>query len=387
MNYTSFQSGILVKRSTAKGFTWILRYTKDGKRKALILGKSDELPTEKDAKRKMSTMVTVINESKIVYTFGQLVERYIDEEIPSRPQTASSYKSNIKYLMAQYGDMKLEAMLKDLMSIQTWLGDLKTSPKGLSYKAGPAPRPLSKKTKQNIKATLHRIIECAMRWGYLPVERNPIGLVEVKVKGIQPAKRLKHPLTMEQIHKLLEYKELSAHVKTMIQLCVYLGLRISEVLGLKWEDIDFDNRVIHIQRGAVGSHIDETKSETSNSVLPIHQHVVDLLKAWSLAQPVVNGWVFGSIATGRPFHRDSLQQDHLLPAGVACGLTNLGWHTFRHTHINLLRQNGAPEAVQMMLMRHADMRTTNGYGVDDGSLEIKRPAHEALVDSILNGGK
>ena len=97
----------------------------------------------------------------------------------------------------------------------------------------------------------------------------------------------------------------------------------------------------------------------------------------------MNGWVFGSVLTGRPFHRDSLQADHLRPAGQALGIVNLGWHSFRHTQIANLRKNGTAAEVQMMLMRHSDWRTTNSYGRDGGSLEIKRPAHESMVDALL----
>lgn len=45
----------------------------------------------------------------------------------------------------------------------------------------------------------------------------------------------------------------------------------------------------------------------------------------------VNGWLFGNIDTGRPYHADSLRQDHLAPAGRKAGIPNLGWHNFRHT--------------------------------------------------------
>jgi integrase len=78
------------------------------------------------------------------------------------------------------------------------------------------------------------------------------------------------------------------------------------------------------------------------------------------------------------------------PADLAVGLGTLvlryGWHTFRHTHIAVLRQTNAAPEVQMMLMRHADMRTTNSYGRDGGRLELKRPANQAVVDFIVGKG-
>lgn len=92
-----------------------------------------------------------------------------------------------------------------------------------------------------------------MKWGYVPVDRNPIDLVEVKrPKGIQPKKRLKEPLTRKQINDLLSDPKLPQHVRVMSILSLGLGLRASELLGLRWEDIDMRKGELNIVRGAVG---------------------------------------------------------------------------------------------------------------------------------------
>lgn len=377
MSKTTFQGGTIVKRDTAKGHTWALRYRRDGVKKSMTLGSSHDLPTLAAAKRKANDLVPTINRTVAVYTFGELVEKYIAEEMPSRPQTAASYNSFIKRLKDEFGDVPLAIMLKDLMIIQTWLSDLKTLPTtGAKQKA---PRPMSKKTKLNVKAILHRLIECGMRWGYLPVDRNPIDLVEVKVKGIQPKKRLKEPLTRKQINDLLGDVKLPQHVRMMCVISLALGLRISEVLGLRWEDIDFTALELRVERSSVGAYIDATKTEGSRDVMPISGYLAAQLQEWEQAQESVKGWLFGNITTGRPFHRDSLQTDHLAPAGLRNGIPGLGWHTFRHTHIAFLRQVGTAPEVQMMMMRHSDIRTTNEYGRDSGSMELKRPAQQAVV--------
>jgi integrase len=381
MNYVSFQAGTLVKRPNRSGFTWVLRYTAEGKRKAMVLGTNEELPTEAAARRKASTMTAVINDPHQSVTLAQLIEKYIKDELPFvRAATASSYGTSLALLKAKYGDWKLPELLKDLMAIGTWLGELETQPR-----AGAPARPMSKKSRQHVKALLHRLIECAMRWRYLPMDVNPISKVEIRIKKgiVLPRKRGKYPLSAEQIKKLFEWPDLAEHVRVMVKLCVFLGLRISEVLALRWESIDLENGVVEIMRSAVGKDVDETKTPNSDTKLALHPVIVETLNAWRKAAPEVNGWVFGNMVTGRPFHRDSLQADHLKPAGLALGIPNLGWHSFRHTQIALLRANGTPAEVQMMLMRHADMRTTNEYGRDDGSLDLKRAAHERMVDALL----
>jgi len=78
-----------------------------------------------------------------------------------------------------------------------------------------------------------------------------------------PAKRLKKPVTVEQYFKLRNYEKLEEHVRVMIDLCYLLGLRISEVLGLRWDDIDFAGRSIVFIRATpffhLGSHCAEVE--------------------------------------------------------------------------------------------------------------------------------
>lgn len=386
MSRASFQNGSLVKVEKKRGFSWVLRYKDaDGKHKAKRIGTDRTLPTEVMARNKAAELVPSINSNAIAYTFGELVEKYIATELPARVDTAASYQSCIKHLKAKYGDTPLTEMLRDLMAIQTWLQNLQT----VATETQPA-RHLSKKTKQNIKAVLHRIIECAMRWGYLPVDRNPVSLVEIKdpkaergMKLVLPRKRLKVPLSIAEYKKLVEDPLLCQHVRVMVVLAMCLGLRISEILGLRWTDIDFEALTISIERSSVGKHIDATKSDESEAILPLHPHVADVLRVWLQAEEPINGWVFGSAATGRPFHRDSLQEDHLAPAGLRSGISGLGWHTFRHTHIAVLRQCKTPGDVQTILMRHADAKTTAEYGRDGGQLELKRPANRLLVEAVV----
>jgi integrase len=110
-----------------------------------------------------------------------------------------------------------------------------------------------------------------------------------------------------------------------------------------------------------------------------------LHKARCVATP--KGWLFANPATGKPFHQDEIQKNHLRPAGVEAKIDgDIGWHTFRHSYRSWLDDTGAPLTVQKELMRHAGIRTTmNIYGkaMTDG----KRPAHSKVVEMVLNRRK
>jgi integrase len=173
----------------------------------------------------------------------------------------------------------------------------------------------------------------------------------------------------------------------MIFIAMLLGLRASEILGLRWEDIDLDRLVLNIRRSHFGKHVDDTKTEESEQELLIHEDLAGILEAWQEEQAIdgvhtpVNGWLFGNLITGRPFWRDSLQTDHLIPAGKKIGIPNLGWHDFRHTYRAMMRELKISLEEQRTLMRHEDIRTTLGYGGKTPA-EAGRGANAKVVEML-----
>jgi integrase len=95
--------------------------------------------------------------------------------------------------------------------------------------------------------------------------------------------------------------------------------------------------------------------------------------------------LFGNIDTGRPYHADSLRQDHLAPAGRKAGIPNLGWHNFRHTYRSRLGDSGVAPEVQQKLMRHSSIDMTMKYG-QNAMLNSTRPANARLVEELLAAG-
>jgi hypothetical protein len=74
----------------------------------------------------------------------------------------------------------------------------------------------------------------------------------------------------------------------------------------------------------------------------MHPELADVLHQWKEFLPSVNGCVFGNPITGRPYHRDSLQEDYLKPAGLRLGVEDMGWHSFRHLYRGMIGDLNAP---------------------------------------------
>jgi integrase len=297
-------------------------------------------------------------------------------------------------------EWRVEDMVKDVFAVENWINgyEVLAKPdrvipdrmaKGKLIPSriipGKPARPASKKTKLHIKAFIHLVFEHAMKWQIIPMQRNP--LTSVKVKGRRKKVRPANIITHDQWIALITQAELAFHVRTMIFIAMLLGLRISEVLGLRWEDFNMERRVTSIQRSQVGQHTGDTKTEGSEEELPIHEDLFAVLQAWKEEQTIdgvhtpVNGWLFGNLITGRPFWGGTLQQDHLVPAGKKVGIPNLGWHDFRHTYRAMMRELKISLEEQRTLMRHEDIIQTLKYG-GESRVETVRSANARVVEML-----
>ena len=107
--------------------------------------------------------------------------------------------------------------------VQEWLRDLALAPK----------------SKSHIKALMHRLFEKAMLWELLPFGRNPMDLVHVK--GISKRTKKLVVLDPSQCWKLISSLPESYRVMALVAICT--GLRVSEILALRWSRIHFDRTI------------------------------------------------------------------------------------------------------------------------------------------------
>jgi len=228
---------------------------------------------------------------------------------------------------------------------------------------------------------MHSVWECALRWELIELQRNPMGLV--RVRGGSKRKARPAILTLAEFGTLVGL--IPEPYKTMVMVAMCLGLRASEIVGLQWDDFDFEEMSVLIERGVVHGRVGEAKTEYSRDRMPIDPALAEvLMRHRKESRTDGSVWVFANPRTGRPYHQDSIQQKFIRRAGVEARLTfSVGWHTFRHTYRSLLDASGAPMTVQQQLMRHASIQTTmNVYG--QAMPEGKRQANSKVVEMVLS---
>ena len=341
-----------------------------------MLGNRRELPTKAAAWRAAepwrrsleAPVVEAPTQPNSRMTMKTLVAQYRKERMPRRRSTQRGYESWLKnYVLPHYGDSEITDL--QARPVELWLQSLELSPK----------------SKLHIRGILRVLWEYAMWAGHVPNQRNPMELVRVR----HASQRVRKPrnLTAEQFRSLLEQLREDDCMRTMVLLAVSFGLRVSEVLGLKWQDVNWLEKSIRIERGVVKQIVDEVKSAHSAKTMVIADELLEELKRWRQASQFSEpgDWIFASpVKLGR----QPLSYMHvwktLSEAAKAVGIGHVSSHTFRHTHRTWLESVGTPVGVQQKLMRHSDIRTTmNLYG--DAQTDDMRKAHKKVVNIALGG--
>jgi integrase len=386
MKRQSFQQGSVVRRERKRGpDVWIFYHRENGKQVPHRIGTVEKYPTKAAAEKAASKIRKDINGQREHVWMRDLLKKYEEDDLQSgRHNTAAAYKSHMKRIKERWGDTRLDVMAKDMMGIEQWLNSLQTLP----TKKGKRPvRLLAKKSRFNLKALLHRLFERAIFWGLLEMQRNPIGLVTVKGKSGRTRPLVIVP--MEAYDKMLKDPELAPHGRMMVILAMALGLRVSEILGLRpSEDFRYETQTLTVQRSVDGKYEDETKTPGSTKEIPIDWELAEEIKAYlertdsngkRLESP--GGWMFGNPVTERPYWRDSLLGDHIEPAAKRAGREGIGWHSFRHTYRTNLDELGEPIQVQQKMMRHSDIKTTMSYG-DQKVDKQRRNANNKMFEML-----
>jgi integrase len=297
---------------------------------------------------------------------SKLVAQYREEKMPERRSTQRGYNAWLdNHILPKWGASSISGL--QARPVELWLQSLALSPK----------------SKRHIRGMLSILWDYAMWRGDAPTQRNPMELVTIK--GATKRVRKPRSLTTEQFQALLGTLGDDLCLRTMLLLAVSFGLRISEVLGLKWKDVDWLGKTLSIERGVVKQIVDELKSYHCARTMVIADELLAVLKAWKQVTQFsgLEDWIFASPSKlGRQPLSYTFIWRTLDQAAKVAGIGHISSHTFRHTYRTWLDSIGTPVGVQQKLMRHADIRTTmNIYGdavTDDMREASQRVARKAL---------
>lgn len=359
-----YQRGCLVREKRKCGpAVWVFRHRDGNTHRKQIVGTVQQYHTKADAQKACEFLRSSINrDTKSPQTFAELVDHYTRHELPRKtPYYGEVCKGYLNtWISPAWGECPLSGL--KAVAVETWLGTL----------------PLANGTRAKLRNLMHAIYTHGMRWEF--TDRNPIRFVR------QSAKRERQPdvLTPSEVTALLA--QLKDPWRTAVYVAVTTGLRVSELLALKWADIDFGAGEIRLSRGIVRQHIGEMKTEASRKPVPLDTGLAEVLAHWRGTCPYNQDtdFVFASPDKRgtQPYWPNAAMEDHIRPAATRAGIQKqIGWHSLRHTFGTLVKANGADVATTQALMRHANVSVTMDRYVQ-AVTPAKREAQSRVVQSI-----
>lgn len=335
----------------------------DGTQKTFDRGKSFAGLSERAAKAAMQPILDAVNaankaEAQLVVspasrTLNDIVSDYRKLVVPHRkPRGVETTESHLRaHIIPELGQVPLTQL--DVRRVQEFVN--KTSPGR------------SGKMVENIVLTLTGIIRHASKWNK---EVQHINVSDLTM----PAKEKAKPqfLSGQEIKTLI--KASRGVLRTILIVLALTGMRINEVLGLRVEDVDFENRVIHVTKSAYNGKLGTPKSVASTADIPLSAVLAKELRKHLKSKHFREnplGVLFANRHL-RPYSDNKLREKHLRPLLKSLDMKAVGFHAIRHGVASELINSGTPITAVRDQMRHSDVRVTLGiYGHVIGNTQRK----------------
>lgn len=352
---TRYQQGSVQREKRLSGSdVWIYRWYETGtdgtsKYRKAIVGTVATLANETSALKAAQALRIDANQQAPHAESGpssvaELIAHYRLKELAGESKGRKAFSTRAAYecylnrwILPRWGDLRIDQVKS--VAVEEWLDSIKRA----------------KGTKAKIRNIMSAIFHHAMRYEW--VDRNPIKLVR------QSAKREKVPEVLELFELQLLLSKLFVRERTLALLDAATGLRVSELLALRWSDVDFENLELNVTRSIWHQVVGNCKTEASAKPVPMDSYMAEDLLRWRRQSDYASDddFVFASetMKGKQPYWPDNLMKRHIRPVARANGINkNIGWHTFRHSFGTLLKANGEDVKTVQELLRHANSRIT-----------------------------
>lgn len=320
--------------------------------------------TKKQAEKELPKILNELNSGTYIEPSKQLYSEFIDAWIKNKKSKLSAnafsnYEMNIRvHIKPALGRFKLPKL--NSLAIDNFYTALEE--KGLS------------------SATIrkiHTIVRSSLEYAkdYQFISRNPAAVVKpptVKHKEIKIWEEKDMVYFLEAIKDEYDY--------IIYHLALYTGMRKGEILGLKWSDVDYDNKKLRIRRSYSKTGFSKGKTDSSRRVIDIDDETIKELKKRHKVvkankmecgpdydnQDLVNCRADGSPVDVRNVNR------RFTKLSKRYGLDDIRFHDLRHTHATLMLGMGIPvKIVSERLGHHKVEITLNTYAHLLPSMQIE----------------
>ena len=259
------------------------------------------------------------------HTLADLIDRYIEFELSQRKSDQEKFNMQLEWWKNKIGAFLLSDITPSLLSqYKDVLGN------------EPSPKPKNGKTTRS-NATINRYMAClstvltkaVKEWEWM--EENPMFKV---TKKKEPKGRVRFLTDKEKKSLLQECEKSSKELYLLVKIALTTGARYGEITGLKWQDIDFENRMFHFI---------DTKNGEDRGV-SIFSDVLNDLTTFSKIRNIKSDYVFIRPDGEKLIYFRNKFDDAVENAKIK----NFHFHDLRHTAASYLAMNGA-SSLEMLL--------------------------------------
>lgn len=346
--------GVLRIRKNKDGrnrYQYIIELRRNGKK----IYKSKTFDTKREAylweKKFLYEVDTgiITKESLKKRTVTTAIQKYIANVLPQRPKNARNVLQHLIWWEKQIGQMQLSDVTPALCAECRDILLKEIGPKGKVRKSGTALRYI---------ATMSAVFECCIK-DWMWILQNPLRAI----KKPSPGRRKTRFFTLEEISKIqnLCATSNSNYMLSIFTIAIHTGMRRGEILSLKWENIDFKDREIHLPTSKNGEPRDIAMTND------VHQALSKLAISNGFSK---SNLVFPSPKDPhKPVDIKSTWERILSKAGIHDG----SFHTIRHSTCTYLASMNISPTLIARIVGHKDSRTTDIY-ID----AVKSHRHEVM---------
>ena len=283
------------------------------------------------------------------YTVGTWMDEWFENvaKIKVRPSSHQTYKGYIdNHIKPNIGNIPLEKLTT--MDLQKFYRKLLTKGRVERIESKEQPKGLSAKTVRNINQVISSAMDLAVAQKIILV--NPTNACELPKVEHQEMQTI----PAEQLQAFLDEARATG-VYEMYYIELATGLRRGELLGLKWQDIDWKNGIIKVRRqvARIDGEIVEAPLKTKNSyrAVTISPQAIEVLKQQKTkTKELKDPYIFPS-PNGGPISPDSVN-NMLKRVLERAGIPKVRFHDLRHTFATIALQNGVDIKTLSSMLGH-----------------------------------
>jgi integrase len=336
----------------------------DGKQVQETVGRAADGWTRQRAERELGKRLDAVEKGlrkPTRRTFGDLADEFDAVTLAAKPRKKSTlidYLSTLRnHVRPAFGELDLEKLSRSPETFERYCGD--------KLKEG-----LSPKTVRNHLTLMGLMFRQARKWRW--VSENPLELVDPP--PLEDAET--ETLTAVEVKRLLAaYKQLAGQcepeeaywydaARRLTVLALSTGLRRGELLGLRWQDVELLDKLLHVRQAFVRGEMTSPKSRAGRRVVHLGPQAIGVLEEQFTVSRYRDAAcvVFCHEALGTPLDPSKLT-GYARKAFKAAAISKpfRPWHGLRHTALTETAAAGVPAMFVQAKAGHAQGSTTERY--------------------------